>query len=302
MASRTNRAKFGYLNYNEIIDRINSGELTSFDIVYTKDTHETILITPELELLSLKSKVYCYTDIAAAESQLNKSTDTYAGQIVSILVDDIYIGYIVNQTSKGVFYVSPLSSKNNVDLDYNTLGNKPIINLIGTYDNPILIESLNNGIYCIKGQYIISNKIETVYLATSGDLFIVEIIEDVIYVKKITSKEIIDYVIDKSSVTKTTIATTAYIESCGYATEKYVNEKIAALNYITQEEVETYVSTIIENVVSDLIDSKIEEQVTEQVEIKVNEVLDEVLDTKIDQRIDERMQETEDDSILDLFS
>lgn len=302
MANKTNRAKFGYLNYNEILNRIDSGELTIFDIVYTKDTHETILITPELELLSLKSKVYCYPDIATAESQLNKSTDTYAGQIVSILVDDIYLGYIVNQTSRGIFYVSPLSSKNNTDLDYNTLGNKPIINLVGTYEDPILIESLSNGTYLVKGQYMISSQIETVYLATSGDLFIVETIEDVIYIKKITSKEIIDYVINQDGVIKTTIATTAYIESCEYATEKYVNEKIAALNYITREEVETYVTTMIDEVVNDLIDSKIEEQVTEKVEVKVNEVLDEVLDTKIDQRIDERMQETADDSILDLFS
>lgn len=314
MAKKTNRAKFGYLNYDEIVTRIEKGELTVFDIIYTKDTHETVLITPEFELLSLKSKVYCYPDVNTAESMLNKATDSYPGQIVSILSGEEYLGYIVNQTTGGIFYVTPLSSKSNANLDYNTLGNKPIINLVGTYEEPILVESLEDGTYLIKGQYKISKQIETIYLSVSGDLCIVETIKDIIYIKRITSKEIIDYVITENNVEISTIATIAYIENCGYATEKYVDEKIVALNYITREEVENYVTEVIENSVNeiielkvneklnDMIEEKVEIQVAEKVEVKVNEVLDETIDNRIDKRIDERMQEVEDDSILDLFS
>lgn len=294
MAKKTNRAKLGYLNYDEIRTRIDNDDLSIFDVIYTRDTHETILITPELELLPIKSKVYCYPDVNTAESLLNKATDTYAGQMVSILTDDVYLGYIVNQTSTGIFYVSPLSSKNNANLDYNTLGNKPIINLVGTYSEPVLVESLKDGVYSIKGQYKISELIETVYLAASNILFIVETIEDMTYVKKIASNEIVDYAITVDNVAKSTIATTAYIESCGYATEKYVDNKIAALDFIKQEEVNTYVTALVENLVEDIVDEK--------VETKVNEVLGETIDERIDQRIDERMQEAEDNSVLNLFA
>lgn len=304
------RAKFGYLNYDEIPIRIEKGELTIFDIVYTKDSHEVILITPELELLPIKSKVYCYPDVNTAESMLNKATDSYPGQVVSILSGEEYLGYIVNQTTGGIFYVSPLSSKNNANLDYDTLGNKPIINLVGTYEEPILVESLEDGTYSIKGQYKISEQIETIYLSATGLIFVVETIDGVTYVKRISAKEIVDYVITENNIEVSTIATTAYIESCGYVTEKYVDEKITALNYITKEEVTTYVTELIENSINEIIDAKIDDkidekieaQVTEKVEVKVNEVLDEVIVERIDKRIEERLQETEDDSILDLFA
>lgn len=41
-------------------------------------------------------------------------------------------------------------------LSYNKLSDKPIENLIGSLNAPVYISSLEDGIYKIKGQYIIS--------------------------------------------------------------------------------------------------------------------------------------------------
>ena len=274
--AKTNRFKLGYLNYNEISARIECGDLTVFDVVYTKDTHEAILITPEYSLLSIKSKVYCYPDVTTAENALNEATDTYEGQIVSIISNEVYVGYIVNRDYNGRFFVTPLCEMGG-SVDYNALANKPVTNLVGTYEEPILIETLDNGIYSIKGQYCISEQIETIYLSATNILFLVEKIEDKTHIKKITSAEIIDYVISAEGIEISSMATTAYIESCGFATTTYVDNKLAALNFITQEEVDTYVKELVQS------------------------SIDEILDERIDAKLDERLQEAEDDSVMELF-
>lgn len=99
------RAKFAYINKDEIIPYIQDNTLNSADIVYTKDTHENYFISPDLIPIAIKSTIYCFESEKEAEEILNQSSDTYAGQIVSIRKNDVYKGYIVNKSKEKDKYI-----------------------------------------------------------------------------------------------------------------------------------------------------------------------------------------------------
>ena len=138
-----------------MLSKIETGDINEYDIIYSRDQYVTYLITEELKPLQLRSRVYIFDSVSEAEIKLNESTDTYTGQVVSILYNGTYRGYIVNQKN-GTFIVTPLW-EHPEQIDYDTLGNRPIINLIGTLDKPIMVSEFDNGIYRIKGQYKISD-------------------------------------------------------------------------------------------------------------------------------------------------
>ena len=70
MASATsnNRAKFSYVNRDEIEKLINKGKIDVNDIIYTKDTHENIFIGSDLSVIPIQSKVYRFKDVTSAEN------------------------------------------------------------------------------------------------------------------------------------------------------------------------------------------------------------------------------------------
>lgn len=265
MAKYTDHSKFAYMNYDEIQDGINAGTIGPYDLILCKDTREFILIKDDLSLASINSKVYRFSDVASAEKALNESMDTYEGQLVAIVYDSSYAAYIVNRNKGGKFYVTPLSS--NGDIDYNTLGNRPITNLTGTLDSPIVVESLENGIYKITGQYQLQNGAQTVYLSMSSNLFLVQHTGDSTYIKRISPYDIYDYSIDESgTMTRSSVPTTTWLEQQGYASEAYVDKKIAALNFITKQEVEEYINNTVMGSISTMVDKKIDEKINEKFE------------------------------------
>ena len=85
MAKLRERAKFGYLNYSDIQTRIEEGKLNQYDVVYCKDKKNQYLIDGDLNLIELRSRIYIYSSEEEAIDELNKNTDTYVGQLVSIL-------------------------------------------------------------------------------------------------------------------------------------------------------------------------------------------------------------------------
>lgn len=275
MANYTNRSKFIYSNFDEIQTNINNGTLDAFDIVYTKDTHENIIIAPDYSAISIKSKIYRFIDVASAEEFLNSASDTYEGQIVSIIFEGNYCAYIVNRRIYGKFFVTPLSVYSGV-VDYNTLGNRPINNLAGTIDKPIDIVCLDSGQYKIQGQYKID---ETTYISANSNIFLIEHNDQNTYIKKISANDITDYTIDiNGQVTSSVVPTTEWLASQGYVTEQYVDLKIAALEYITKEEIEEYVSNI------------------------VLQNIDATVNTRIDQIINERFSTVTEREALDAFT
>jgi len=272
------RTNFGYLSYDDMLQKIADGIINENDIVFTKDTKETYIISSESEPIALKSKVYVYNSKEEATKAINENSDTYIGQIVSVLEGNTYRGYIVNQNFKSrsaTYTIEPLTDTSSID--YNTLGNRPIINMVGTLDEPVIIDTLLSGIYKIKGQYKISSNEETVYLSADGDLLLIEVSGFQIFVKRFTKDSIYDFVITIDGVSKTVYVTEEYLKIQGYTTTEYVDAKAAALEESIKKDVETYVESLIETKV------------------------DSILDEKLDEKLNEMIQETPNEKVVDLF-
>lgn len=270
-----NRSKLSIINYDKIAEYINNGLLNKFDIIYTKDTHENIIISEDLKAIPIQSKIYRFLNVEQCEEELNKNLNTYEGQIVAILGNDSYSAYIVNKNKANKFYVTPLNIYNG-SIDYNTLGNKPIINLNGEISNPIILDQENDGIYRVIGNYKISEHLSTIFSSVNSNLFLITRELENIYIKKISAKDITDYVINNGQVTTSTVPTTDWLTRQGYVTERYVDDKIAALDFVTKKEVEDYVNSVvigtIDNIVNERIDKKFEEKFIDTSEKEALEV------------------------------
>mgnify|MGYP006874638509 CR=1 FL=1 len=260
------RVKFLYLTYEDMLQRIQNGAIDQNDVIFGKDTRETYIISNDLIPVPMRSKVYVFNSVPDANTALNTNTDTYKGQIVSVLNGDKYTAYIVNQDPNGVYFATALSSEN---VDYNTLGNRPIKNLIGTLDSPIMVSNLDTGMYKVKGQYKIFSSDVTTYLSTDGDLFIIETPDAEKFIKRFTKDTIQDYVISDGGVEKRTYVTDKYLTDNGYSTTAYVDSKFTAFEESIRQDIQTYVEQTVEQVI----------------EQKVDEIIDERLDAKLDERI-----------------
>lgn len=260
MSDYNNHSKFMYVNYDEIQSAINNNEINAWDMIICKDTKEFILVKEDLSLSPIKSKVYCFTNIESAEEQLNTMPETYAGQIVAILDTKRgnYNAYIVNQRSNGSYRVDPLNIYSE-NIDYDTLGNRPIANLYSDAFSPTVLDQQKEGIYRVSGAYKISDAIETIYDSYDSYIFLVHHDKDgTTYVKKV-GNEITDYIINQNGEYSISITpTTDWIKAQGYVTESYVDTKIAALDLITREEITEYVSNVVLYAVNNIVDDRIE--------------------------------------------
>lgn len=273
MAGRSNRSRFAYLKFDDIQKAIDENQLDAYDIIYTYDTHENFIITPDLQPISVGSRIYRFEDIETAESALNVASDTYEGQIIAITNEGHYSAYIVNRNESGTFYVSSLTS--DIELDYDALTHRPISNLTGTLSQPIVLEDLSTGIYQVKGQYKISEALETLFSSSACVLFLVEHEESCTLVRRIDTREITDYKIEGGQLSSSTIPTTQWLKEQGYATETYVDNKIAALDFINKSDVESYVSRIVTETVNNIVDQKIDTAFQERIQIaSVKEALE----------------------------
>lgn len=246
------KAKFGYLMYADMLARIADGKLDEYDICYTKDTHECYIISEDKTPIAIKSKVSTYSSVTSAEIALNSAIDTYEGQIVAIKYKTRFRAYIVENV-EGKFVVSPLDETRD-QIDYNTLGDKPIVNLKGTSEAPIIIGELSEGVYYISGQYVFIADDKNINFAMRDLLFITDGNGNI---KKITSKNIINYTITDDGVKEDLFVTTEFIKQQGFATEKYVDTKIAALDFLTKNDLSTYVDLVFD----ETFDKKVEEKV-----------------------------------------
>ena len=202
------RAKFGYLTYNDMVAKIADKKLDEYDICYTKDTHECYIISEDKIPIAIKSKVSTYSSINDAEKDLNSSTSAYEGQIVAIKYNDRFRAYMVEKNNS-TFIVTPLDIARDA-IDYDTLGNRPIVNIRGTTESPIAISELNCGIYRVSGQYTISPFDKNINLATKDVLFITDGNGNI---QKISGKSIINYNVINGKIKEDVFATQGYVDS-----------------------------------------------------------------------------------------
>lgn len=116
-------------------------------------------------------------------------------------------------------------NKNN---ELETIG---IPSYTGTLENKIILSDFSDGIYHVKGQYMVTNDSVTIFSTESFITVIVQTINNEQHIKHITSDEISDYVVvNGSEVSKATYITTDYMEEKGYTTtsdvEDIINESI----------------------------------------------------------------------------
>lgn len=264
MVNYDNHSKFIYANYDEIQNGIHEGTIDVNDILYTKDTHENVIVSPDYTIYPVQCRVYRFNDTTSANEILNKNTDTYAGQIVAILGSKgNYSAYIVNKRPTGLFAVDPLNiNDSNVTIDYDLLGNRPIINLNGEMFNPIILNTQSNGIYKVKGSYKISSDFDTVFYGGESYLFMIEHQEDgSVMIKRIGVGEITDFIVTTDGqVTSSAVPTTKWMEEQGYVTENYVYSLINNMNLITKDEIEQYVTEVVNNSVTIMVQNAVTEE------------------------------------------
>ena len=250
------RAKFGFLTYDDMLSRIAEGKLDAYDIVFSKDKKQVFIVNENLEPVAMHSKVYVYESVEKANEELNINTDTYEGQVVSILNGDVYYGYIVNKDAKGAYYVKPLY-EHAEPIDYDTLGNKPIENKTGTFNNPIILNELPTGIYNICGKYKVTTNDEKEYLSGERRLALVNHMSGTTTIKVVTADGIINFVVKEGSIISDRVVTESYLKDHGYTTEEYVDERIRELDLVQRSEINEYISNYISKELDKMIDEKV---------------------------------------------
>lgn len=175
---------------------------------------------------------------------------------VSKLLDDI-VGNLEDKNTI-VDYINSLS--------YNKLSDKPIENLIGSLNAPVYISSLKDGIYKIKGQYIISQSNPTVQSSAEDVLFFIS--HDPELEKKMT--------ITKMQGTSIVLY---FLQTDGtYRTDKYITENwITDQNYMSADAAKEFITKTIQESVADVIDQQLDEKLDSALNKKIGGISTEEL-------------------------
>ena len=175
---------------------------------------------------------------------------TYANTIKAIQEGKIkYPGYcwIVDTSQYGFI------NKNN---ELEMIG---IPELTGTLENKIILSSLYDGLYQVKGQHTITADYPTTFDCGSPILVVVQTIGGLKKVVRIASDELIRYTINEDlSVTEEAYITQSYLDEKGYATEDYLDERIAVLKSELEDEIEILVEPVVRPMVEEIIDREIQ--------------------------------------------
>lgn len=158
-------------------------------------------------------------------------------------LDDI-IGNLPDNTTV-IDYINSIS--------YNNLSDAPITNLIGSLNTPVMISSLSDGIYNIKGQCIIGGNNTTIQSSADGVLYLVSHDADTssITITKMQGKSITLYFIQQSGEYTTD----------RYITESWINEQ----NFASADPVKEYVSNVIEKTLLSVIDEHIDSALVKKI-------------------------------------
>ena len=102
-------SKLGYGNAANLDTAITNGKIDGKDIVITKDTSEFYYIRDDKTKQAIRPRPAMYNSVSAAEIDLAKNSDTFAGQTVMIRAEDgKYAPYIVQDKAEGGYQVDAL--------------------------------------------------------------------------------------------------------------------------------------------------------------------------------------------------
>ncbi|MBR2246572.1 MAG: hypothetical protein IJ880_06055 [Bacilli bacterium] len=100
------KSKLAYLSYDQIQGKIDGGILDEYDMIFEKNQKIFYILDKDKNVIPVGARLDSYQSVSDAISALNTKTDTYVGQIVSIITNGEYIPYSVNyNSSTGSYYV-----------------------------------------------------------------------------------------------------------------------------------------------------------------------------------------------------
>lgn len=142
--------------------------------------------------------------------------------------------------------------------------------LTGTLENKIILSSLYDGLYQVRGQHKITADHPTTFDSSSYILVVVQTVGGVKKVTRISSDELIRYTINEDlSVTEEAYITQSYLDEKGYATEDFIDEKIAAMEAVIMADIEAALPDMLEPilrpVVEDVVDQTIQSEDDENI-------------------------------------
>ena len=151
---------------------------------------------------------------------------------------------------------------------YADLEDKPILHLYGNLANAIILSELDDGVYCITGQYVVGGDYEAIHTSDRDVLFTVEHLGTNVFITKVSGSQIVRFIIDANY-------------HC--VTDKYVTEQwMSTQDFLTTADVETYIAGYLKSAVDDIVE--------------------EVVEQKIDNAFTERLYNIEQDKIANLFA
>ena len=183
------RSRLGYVNYDEIQDRIDNGQLDEFDVVIVKDQDTVSYIAPDLTIHNITTRLEIFVSESTAKRTLNASSTTYVGMPVAIYHEGSYKLYIVDGTP-GDWEVLPAWG-NPVNFSYNDLVDVPLINKTGTVGDMVILNELADGMYAVNGLFKVSNHSTEILNSSSPELVIVKSNGE--SVTRVTGKETLTY-------------------------------------------------------------------------------------------------------------
>lgn len=128
----------------------------------------------------------------------------------------------------------------------------------GTLEEPIILSSLNDGIYQVKGIHKVISDAGTTFSSASFIIVIIQTIDGEQKIRRITADEIYDYTVSNGEIThETTQVTTDYLDEHGYVTEDVVDSKIQAMEASMQAYIENRVPEIIDESLDNYDESNI---------------------------------------------
>lgn len=132
----------------------------------------------------------------------------------------------------------------------------------GTLDNVLILSTFDDGLYQIKGPHKITASHSTTFDSSSFIIVIVQTINGVKKVRRIDADEVTEYTIEEDlSVTVSEMATKDYLVEMGYATEDYVDEKMAAMEAVIMADVEAALPGMMEGIVRPVVEEVVDETI-----------------------------------------
>lgn len=134
----------------------------------------------------------------------------------------------------------------------------------GTSEDMIILSSLEDGLYQIKGQHKITPTHETVFTSFSPIIVVIQTINNKKKIRRITADELTTYTVENDmSVRVNEVATKDYLDEHHYATESYVDAKVAAMEQVIMDNVEAVLPSMVEakidEIIGDIDDNDIED-------------------------------------------